>query len=277
MLDSFIYKNHLGEEIEFGKSGIFVNESDLRDFTWNIVQKNGKIYSFAKEVTERKLPVVIACNSEAEGFATRNRIYELCEKDVVAQKYGHIIIGEYYLRCYVTASAKTNYLVNKKVMNVTLTITTDYPYWVKDTTYRFGYGSNAGVDEENTYFDFPYDFPHDYTFSLLNTSVRNTGIISTQFKIVIYGACENPSVVIGDHPYTVFVTLNGNETLTIDSSTKKIYKTDEYGIETNCFNSRDREHYIFEKIKSGSNLVDLVNCYRVDVTVYDERSEPKWI
>lgn len=276
MLESFIYRNHMGEELHFGSDGLYVNTNELHSYSWDVKSRNDRIYSFRKGITEKKIPIIIACDTEEEGIKKRNQIYEVCEKDVISGKYGTINIGQYYLKCYVKESSKTVYLTNKKHMEATLIATTDYPYWIKDSKYRFGYGSNIGMVGEGEYLDFPYDIPYDYAFPLINNTIRNTGIISANFKIVIYGQCENPSVIIGNHAYTVNLAIGNNEYLTIDSTTKKIFVTTEDGSTVNCFNKRGKTDYIFEKIKSGTNFVELVNCYRADVTLYDERSEPKW-
>lgn len=278
MFETFIYRNHLGEELKFGEGGLYVNTNDLHSFSWDVTSKNDRIYSFNRKMVEKKIPIIIFCETASEGIAMRNRLYEICEKDVMAKEYGRIIIGKYYLRCYVKASEKVEYLSSQKYMKATLTIITDLPYWTKETLYRFGYGSNSGGDNEGLYLDGKYDYPFDFTYSLLDTAIRNTGIIATNFKIVIYGACTSPTLVIGNKEYTVHANIEESEKLTIDSASKKIYLTKADGTTENCFNLREKntEFYIFDKIASGTNIVRLENCYKADVTVYDERSEPKW-
>ena len=68
----------------------------------------------------------------------RNKLMEVVEKDVLAMKHGKIIIGDYYFKCFVTKSQKKNYLTTKRWMELTLTLTTDFPYWVKESTTSFG-------------------------------------------------------------------------------------------------------------------------------------------
>ena len=283
MLETFDYINHLGEELKFGAGKIFANSNELHDFLWDIKEKNARIYSFSKGIQSKKLPVLISCDSEEKGLKIRNELYEICEKDVIGRNintiednYGRIRIGNYYLRCYITASSKTEYLNSKKQMSATLTISTDYPYWVREIKHKFGYGHN---ESDYKYLDFPYDFSFDYGSPLIDKAVNNTGIISTNFKMVIYGEAISPQVTVGENVYRINADVGENEYLTIDSSIKKIYLTKEDGTVVNYFNYRDKEngYYIFEKIKAGASIVTLENCNRVDITVYDERSEPKWI
>lgn len=272
MLEKITYKNHVNETLEFGKEGLYVNENDLRNFTWEITSKNNRISSFNRGVTTKNLPVVIACTSEADGIEKRNRLFEIAEKDVLAKKHGRIIIGDYYLKCYVTGSVKTGYLQTKRQMMLTLTISTDFPYWIKETITTFGYG--AGVQGKNL--DFNNDFPYDYASELSTKPLNNTGFVPSNFRMNIYGPCVNPKVTIAGHDYEVSVSVATNEYLTIDSINKTIVLTHTDGSTTNCFNLRNKDSYIFEKMPVGMSNVTTNTDFKFDVTLLEERSEPKW-
>ncbi len=262
----------MNEEISFGQNGIYVNKNDLHDFAWNYTSKNNRISEFSKGIVKKTIPVVISCKTEAEGNKIKNRLYEIAEKDVLKKQYGRIIIGDYYLKCYITGSKKTEYLIGKNYMKASLTIVSDIPSWYKETTTVFGYGKG----QVGTNLDFNNDFPMDYTSNLLGKSLNNTGFIETDFRMTIYGACENPEVVIAGHPYQVNVSISDNEYLTIDSVEKTIILTHIDGTEENCFNLRNRENYVFQKIPSGMNGVSSGH-FKFDVTLLEERGEPKWI
>ena len=133
MLEQFTYTNSFNETLEFGKNGLFVNENDLRDFAWSITSKNNKISGFKKGVVSKTIPVILNCNSEDEGVALRNRLFEVFEKDVLTKKHGKIQIGDYYLHCFITGSKKSSYLMHKHCMVVSLTVQTDKPSWIKET------------------------------------------------------------------------------------------------------------------------------------------------
>lgn len=272
MLEKITYKNHVNEVLEFGNGGLFVNESDLHNFTWSVVSKNNRISSFNRGVTTKSLPVVIACTSEADGIAKRNKLFEVAEKDVLAKKHGRIIIGDYYMKCYVTASKKAGYLQSKRQMTVTLTISTDFPYWIKETMSTFNYG--AGTQGDNL--DYNNDFPYDYASNLIGKQLNNTSFVPVNFRMRIYGPCENPKVTIAGHDYEVLATLSDNEYLTIDSINKTIVLTHTDGSTTNCFNLRNKESYIFGKMPVGLSTVSNNGNFKFDVTLLEERGEPKW-
>ena len=139
MVEQIKYVNHLNEVIEFGTDGIYVNENDLRDFAWSITKKNEKITAFKMGVAKHAIPIYIMCRTEAEGIEKRNSIFEIFEKDVLAMKHGKIIIGDYYLKCFITGQKKSDYQQSKRYMELKATIQTDLPRWVKETiTTSFG-------------------------------------------------------------------------------------------------------------------------------------------
>lgn len=273
MLERLVYKNHMNETLEFGNFPLFINSNDLRDFAWDVTSKNDKISAFTKGIVSKTIPIIIKCQSETEGYAQRNRIFEVCEKDVLAEKHGKIIIGDYYLKCYITGSKKTEYLVNKGYMLVSLTVQTDYPQWVKETTTI--YGRYTGSTEK--YLDYPFDYVFDYKNTLPSGLIFNPGFVASNFRMVIYGYVSNPILYIGGHKYAVNVDIEAGEYLTIDSVNKTIVLTKIDGEQVNCFNNRDRDSYIFEKIPAGESVFTSPNGdLYMDVTLLDERSEPKW-
>ncbi len=273
MLEQLKYKNHLNEVFEFGKDGIFVDTNDLHDYEWNMTKRGNKISGLDYGITKKKLPVVIICATEAQGIAARNKLMEITEKDVLALKHGRIIIGDYYYRCFVTASAKKEYLTSKRHMVLTLTLNSDFPFWVKESLNTFRKAS----EETGTGLDFSHDFPFDYYSGLANKTLTNTGFVDSNFRMIIYGACVDPAVHISGHTYQVNCEVGEGEYLTIDSVTKKIFLTAVDGTVTNAFNSRNRDSYIFEKIPPGGNPVLWEGNFGVDVILLEERSEPKWI
>jgi hypothetical protein len=277
MLEQIKFENHIKESMDWGSCGIYVNYNDLHDYSWNYTSDNNKISAFNKGIVKKSIPVIIACSSEEEGIAMKNRLLEICEKDVLAMQHGKIVIGDYFLKCFITGSKKKKYLMHKGYLETTLTLTTDFPQWVKESTVTFGVmGSGSGIEEGKRNFDFNFDFPFDYASEMTNKKVNNTGFVPSNFKLVVYGACINPSVHIAGHTYQVNVEVGEGEYLTIDSLEKTIILTKYDGTTQNCFNNRNRDSYIFEKIPSGDNVVTWEGNFGFDVILLEERSEPKW-
>lgn len=271
MLERVKYRNHMGEVIDFGKSGIFIAASDLHDYQWVISKKNNKISCFEREVTNRTLPVTILCATVEDGLAARNRLMEVAEKDVLAKKPGQIIVGDYYYTCYITGSKKSSYLKSRRLMETKLTVTSDAPYWVREELHSF---RKAGTSDQGL--DYPFDYAFDFTSSFRSTTLTNTGFTASNFRMIIYGPCSSPSVYVSGHAYVVNCDIEDGEYLTIDSVAKTVTKTAADGTITNVFNLRGRESYIFEKIHSGDSMVTWDGEFGVDFILLEERSEPKW-
>lgn len=273
MLEQLKYKNHLNEVFEFGKDGIFVNTSDLHDYSWTVTKKNNRISSLDRAVETRKLPVVIICKSEEKGIAARNKLLEIAEKDVLALQHGKVIIGDYYFRCFITQSVKKNYLTSKRMVEITLTLTSDFPYWVKESTFVFSKPTNTGA---GGYLDYRFDHPFDYYSTTNNKTMTSTGFVGANFRMIIYGECRNPAVYIGGYKYQVNCDVAKNEYLTIDSVAKTVILTRNDGTQVNVFKYRCDDSYIFEKIPAGKQSVTWEGDFGFDVTVLEERSEPLW-
>lgn len=273
MIEQLKYINHMNEVLEFGQDKLFINKNDLRDFTWKITSKNDRISGFTKGIVTKTIPIILKCGSEKEGITLRNKLFEIFEKDVLALKHGKLIIGDYYLKCYVTESKKSDYFLHKNYMKLTLKVSTDFPYWVKETSSTFNYGQSKVEGD----LDFNRDFPFDFMSSLIGKKLSNTNFVPTNFKINIYGACENPRITIAGHDYEVKTSVGANEYLTIDSVNKTIVLTHVDGTKENCFNKRNKDSYIFEKIPVGSFNVSSNNSFKFDVVLLEERGEPRWI
>lgn len=276
MLEGFKYINSFNETLEFGKDSIFVNENDLRDFAWGITSKNDKIIGFKKGVVQKTIPVILNCRSENEGIELRNRMFEVFEKDVLVKKYGKIQIGDYYLQCYITGSKKTQYLLHNSYMVVSLTVQTDRPEWIKETTITNNNFVGGDNDNDYAFLDYSYDYLFDFSPTSEKSRILNTNFIASNFVMTIFGGVSNPAWLIGGHKYAVNVSVEQDEYLTIDSTAKTIVLTKANGEKVNCFSNRGKDSYVFEKIPAGDNEFVSSNITNFTITLLDERSEPKW-
>ena len=275
MLEQVKYVNHLNETFDFGKNGVFVNANELHNFEWKVTKRNNRISALDKGIQNRKIPVTIISKDDDEGIEARNRLFEIAEKDNFAMQYGKIYIGDYYLKCFVTKSQKKDYLNTKRHMITTLTVSTDFPLWVRESTtpFRKG-GSNGGA---GAFLDFAFDFPYDFMAETASGSLACGGVTDSNFRMIIHGACIDPVVYINGHAYGVNCTVNAGEYLTIDSVSKKIFLTAKDGTTTNLFNKRNRDSYVFKLIPPGQNHVTWEGNHGIDIIILEERSEPKWI
>lgn len=274
MLDGFIYEDHLGRRFVGLENGVYLNYSELRDYSWSYDTINSRISRFYRPVTNRKIPLVVAGKTDDEAITVKHRLLELAETDIEAMLPGKIYVGEYYTNGYITASKKSNFLITKRHCNIDLTLTSDDPAWYRERTQSFFSGSDSGVDGSGT--DYPYDYKFDYAVSQTSQNINCDSIQSNAFKLRIYGSIVNPSITIGGHVYSVNGTIGAGETLLINSLTKTITLTKADGSKVNWFDKRNRDSYIFQEIPAGQNSVLWNNSFGFDLTVIEKRSEPRW-
>ena len=127
--------------------------------------------------------------------------------------------------------------------------------------------------------DYPYDFPYNYADDSMKNRLKTDSISDTDFRLEISGIANNPTVRIGGHTYRVFADANVGESIIIDSRDKTVVKKDKYGISTNIFYLRDKDHYIFRKLRTrdGMTSVEFEEPLVFKLTAYVERSRPLWI
>lgn len=273
MLERLTFKNHLNQMLEFGDGeGIFLNMNDLHSYKWNYTSKNNKISFFSRDIQEKKIPIVVYAKSRNDGYAVMNTLMEMADKDIIANIAGKIIIGDYYLECFVFESEKAKYDLEKGLFYATLTVVTDKPTWVKEITRSFEDASGGA----GTGFDYPYDFPYDFTSPNSIRELNNTGFADSDFKLIIYGEITDPAIYIAGHKYALTGHIGSGEYAVIDSRDKSVVLMSGGGTQTNWFSHRDRNDYIFQKIPSGVSNVAWAGGYGFDVVLFDERSEPLW-
>lgn len=287
MLDNFIYEDHRGRRFVGLENGVYLNYNDMRDYSWNYETINGRISRFYRPIKDRKLPLVVYCATEEAAIEVKNRLLDIAETDIEAKRPGKVYIGEYYTTGYITGSEKSNYLINKRLCCINLTLTSDDPAWYREQVYPFindgneqpGAGNgNDGNEQPGTGngVDYPYAYPYDYALNLKGRNIVCDAAESGAFKLLIYGACENPVVLIGKNAYAINGMIAAGETLLIDSISKTITLTKANGQTENWFDNRGRDSYIFEPIPSGMNAVGWLGTFKFDLTVIEKRSEPRW-
>lgn len=276
MLENFIYVNHLGQRYVGLENGVYLNSNELRNYSWDYDVINNRISRFYRSVSSRKLPLVICCSTVEEANEARNRLMEITEADVEAMRPGTIIVGNYYTTGYITESKKSDYRIHGRTCLIDLVLTSQDPAWSRETVHIFG-STDDGASASRSGFDFPFDYDYDYSVSTISRQVVCDTIKPNKFKLKIYGEATDPAVMINGHAYKVNGMIKAGENLVIDSMNKTITLTTATGSKINWFDKRDRHDYIFEPIPPGVNNVLYNGSFKFDLTIIEERSEPRWI
>lgn len=306
------YLNSRGIRLNLLEPPYMIQTADIFDYRWTYLngtyaRKGNRIKGFSKEIEERSLLLSILNRGKADYYEAVNRFMETTEIDILSHAPGELHVGNMYLKCYIIASEKTEWENGIELLDNQITIVTDYPFWCRDKTYHF-YASTsqiidaAGKDAIDTVLDsvsqdpeYPRDYPYGYVTRYKPATRRvlrdyaydyyknhtigrldNDHFAETAFRIIVYGPCTHPEIRIGDNLYRVSTVLYDSEYLVIDSRERTIMKYGRNGVQTNLFNARDKENYIFQKIPAGKQTVKWNAQYAFDVVLYQERSEPAW-
>jgi hypothetical protein len=269
------YVNSSESTVNLLGNNMRITDGNFHNYEWVIEQKDNrtKISSIKKKPITYSITVTLRGSIESRKKRL-DEIRDIFEEDIYLNSPGKLYFGDYYIECFAYSS---NTHVNDNRNNrtdVDMIFYCPYPFWIKEINYVL---SNLLVNEEGTDMDYPHDFPFDFANSRSASHLMNEGIAPAHFKMIIYGPCSNPEITISNQIYNIECTVASDEYLVIDSMKKKVYLVEKDGAEINQYANRDREHYIYEKIPVGANVIEWSGNYRVEITLIQERSEPKWI
>ncbi len=277
MLDKITYVNCKNEKVVFGENGIFITDGDLLDYEWSVEKENNKITSLKKGLKTKSITVSIKGNDIEDGIEKRNRIFEVFEKDVLLRKCGKIIIGDYYLQCYIIDSQKSRYIKDSNYLVVKLKIIPEYPYWCHEETKSFLKYSQKASRAVGGNLSYPFGYPYKYPIPRNVGFLKNNHYAPCDFKMIVFGPCTDPAVRINGHLYEVITTLFEGEYMVIDSRDHTVVRYSNDGVSQSIYNSRNKDSNLFEKIPSGNcSVLWNIDSFGFDVTLFQERSEPKW-
>lgn len=283
---NFYYENSNGRKIDLNQPPFLgVKSNDLFNYQWSYItqgQAVQKIVKFEKVMKEKKFQVLIDGNSDYQYLGNLERFLQYTETDINNKQMGKLWLDDYYLECYIFASTKTKtYLGTTKTL-IELTIICENGNWQSEETYMFHPDYLPSGEEAYTGYGiyYPYDYPYDYAAPFGVNTIINESYLDTDFQIVFYGPHleENdyPTITIGGYEYTILHHMDDDDYMVINSKKKTCTLVKANGTTLNVFNDRDRNWNIFQKVKSGGNLIYRPESSRVDVTLYYERSEPKY-
>lgn len=280
-MKDFYYKNSNGRIIDFNSQPyIGLKSNDLFNFEWDYItqgQSVQKIVKFEKRMKQKSFPVVISGSVDKEYRENLDKFLQLTEIDINNLTMGKLYVGDYYLECYIYASEKQSRYIDTYNTLITVSIICENGNWQSEEKWIFRAGQVPGGGEyTGNGILYPYAYPYDYSAPFGKNTIINESYLDTDFEMVFYGANLLPEVTIGGNDYRVNYELGVDDYLTINSKTKTATVTKYNGEKENVFMYRDRDWNLFEKIKSGGNLVILSSNCALDVTLFYERSEPFW-
>lgn len=268
-----IYMNSKKEEIEFEKN-TRLKKANLHNYSWGYEatdQEFGKsVDKFTKNVSEYELTIEVSGELDFRKKKIES-IYDIMQYDVVMNECGKICFGEWYLNCFAMSSKTYPNEKNSRTLQE-IKLVAPYPFWIREQkiTYERKQASDTG------YLDYPYDYPYDYSPNDMAVYLENTEVMSADFKLVIQGPCENPQVTIGQNKCQIMTTLSSYEYIVLNSMDRTAYKVSSTGTVTNVFEALNRNYENFDRIPQGKHIISINGTFRMEITMYMKRSEPRW-
>lgn len=280
-MTKIVYINHLGEELNLCSDAYkILRDTTLFDYSWNYTRKNDYakyVTAFNREFIEKTFSVRISADSKKSYYEIMDQMNEIFEKDIDAVSPGRLIVDDdYYLTCYITKKTTSVWKPGAYVLKNDYTALCETGKWVHEVSRIFG---SDTIDTDDTLDkDYPYDYPYDFRPSTGVTRFISDSFIPFDFELTFEGPIEVPYIIVMDHMYRVYTKLEQNEILKVNSADKTIKKIKVDGEEVNEFSKRDRENYIFEKMKTvnGSSHVSFPKDSRITLKAYALRSVPKF-
>lgn len=258
--------------------GVKIKNAKLHSYSWNAIEKKQRsgaiVRDFKKDAIEYKIELRIY-GTDNRKKEIENMLFEAFERDINAKHPGKLLYDDYYIECYITASeiSPDEHFGLKK----TITAYCPYPFWIKETTYQYLPEPPEAIkytDLENGIM-FP-EFPFDFAPVRGEKILENPSFTDSNFVMTIYGFAESPQVSIAGHPYRVETTVYEGERLVIDSKKGTVKKIGRLGEVVDCYNARQKDYSVFQKIPAGLNVFQWSGGFGIDIVLFDERSEPKW-
>lgn len=276
----FYYINHKGERINFYEFPYLFQEGELLNWKYSYNSEDEKEIRLYKEPKEFKVKIAVMPNNSLtyekrheQYIKGVNRLLDVLDQDAASSKEGKLYADDgSYIKCIIFASDKQKWKSEALVMYNQFYLVSKDPSWIREKkiTYERKQASDTG------YLDYPYDYPYDYNPNDMAVYLENTEVMPADFKLVIQGPCENPQVTIGQNKCQIMTTLSSYEYIVLNSMDRTAYKVSSTGTVTNVFESLNRNYENFDKIPQGKHIISINGTFKMEITMYMKRSEPRW-
>lgn len=298
MIDvSIKYKSSNGTVLDLSGFPYKLGVEELFDWEWGsdavaISNTQSNILKFKRTQKDTTAKVWFYANTEESISELINNFFEVTEYDVITNQAGKLIINDGdYIECFIVAGA------NRKWQNTTpfnarnVKFIFPHPFWIDEQEQAYQpTASVIDIEDGDTIslLGYPYQYPYGYDVEVIagggdsGEAIRTwefEGINKSPFVLEIFGAVTNPRVNIDSHVYQVNLTLGEDDKIVIDSRDNTItlhrYESQGGGSVTNAYMYQNFNSNIFEPVPCGRQI-QVSSVTRFKLTVYSERSEPRW-
>ena len=278
------FVNHNGNEVDLMGDAYKIEESSLFSHSWNYDSDDaasgygGKIKKFRKGVQNREINIHI----EGVGMESYKQAYdhlmEIFDEDIIDETAGKLYIDDFYMRCFITDGDPVYFVPGLDMCTYKFKLASEYPFWIHEEFRSFPPISSGSEEGGEAYLDYEHDYPYDYTMPYGGDVIWNVDHYAPcEYEMIIYGPCVDPRVVINGHIYQVFATLDENDYIKINSRENSVVQYLANGTQRDLYDYRVKiTGSLFEPIMPGNVRVVWSGEFGFDLTLFCERSEPKW-
>lgn len=251
----------------------------FHDFSWNrktYEKRYGEqVLGFTKAAKEYAVTLLF-WGSVNERMVALDKFHSAIENDIMNDTPGTLRWNDFAIKCFIVSSKTQPSQTIKGMTENEVTIYCPDPFWRKTVKKDFFIQDLPEQDPNEVKV-----YPNEYPFNYLSKTVRqdvitNDSLNSSKWELIINGFADHPSIRIGKLEVTINVLVDSGEYLTINNIEKTIILTNSLGRKINCFGYRDFSTYIFKDVEPGDNLVTWNGGYSWELSLIEERSEPRW-
>lgn len=276
-MEAYYINSDRTKKINLNGDGREISDMDVFKHELQYTNENDKIKKFKRGIQSFEIEVNVTDLRNKSWKEIYDDMMQVFDNDALYASKGKLYINNCFINCFIYALQAQETFEDWGFQIVILRIVTDDSAWITEQSFTFlpASLSEPSIDSDNL--DFPFDFPFDFASSGNGTEHRIVDhYASSHFRMTVHGPCVNPRISISGYPRQVFATLEANEYMIIDSKDNTITKYLMNGTTENLYNSRQFEPRIFEKIPGGNLAFDWPRTFGFDITLYLERSEPRW-
>lgn len=270
-----------GEEINLSDGHIkaHIKTAGFYDYEYEVIEielaSGITVDRFDRKSKQYDLILDFRGNSEERADAAE-KFLSLTSQDVINKKIGKLYFKEHYLSCYIISSKYENAGRARTVRKIA-GIYAPRPAWITEAKRSFPkIIGGTGVEEE--FLDYVHDYNYDYTMPYGGDVIWQVDHYAPcEYEMIIYGPCVDPRVVINGHIYQVYATLDENDHLRINSRENSVVQYLANGTQRDLYDYRVKTTgSLFDPITPGNVRVVWSGEFGFDLTLFCERSEPRW-
>ena len=279
-----IYENNRGQKINLTKLPYWLNVEPIFDYEWDYTKREKRrgsiVAGFTKNVTTVDLTLHILGNTKAIRDQAIDEFNSIIESDIYDGKAGKIWCGEWFTYGYIVSSSNSKWQYDVPIVKKKITLVREQDSWFRRIVKKSYEGEQytpqveAWAKNYEPNYDYQYDYMTDFDTSV---QLTNPDTLPSNFILSIQGYADQPEIHIGDNVVQFNLEIPSGAALEVNAVTKKTTMHMPDGVDMNVFGARNADYYIFERIPSGKSAVTWNGAFNWEITLIEERSEPRWL